>query len=100
MALQKDISIKGGFTANYHKVIGKNDDYLKGISNVYVALYKDQATRNADVNDYIRVDVVEDVPLSDASMGDANWASVSDNGTKEVYTHLKTLPEYSGAADV
>ncbi len=54
MALIKEKLIKGGFTANYWKIVGEQTFYaLEETCVLTFALYKDEATRRTNVKGFV-----------------------------------------------
>lgn len=85
MALQKDASISGVTVSNaYHRVENVS---LSGKSSgvAYVSVYGTQPS---------------DGVLYSMSYGFPYELSSSNNIIQQIYEHLKTLPEFTGATDV
>lgn len=84
MALQKTITTETGLTAidAYHRV-----EALQFISK-------------AQVKFYVRSYVVADMPFFSETIYACAYDIAGDNPIKQAYEHLKTLPEFAGAADV
>lgn len=80
-------------TGAYHKI-----NYVSGNKNrvhIDVRVYKDKATSDADSNDYIES---LSYVMEDADMAHDGGAS-DNNYTKQAYSYLKGLAEYSTAVD-
>ena len=84
MALQKTVTTPHGFEATeaYHRVEGV---FLsKTETNFRVRVYKDASSETAFADDGFS----------------CAYDIAGENPIKQAYEHLKTLPEFAGAADV
>jgi len=88
MALQLDEAFKG-HTNNYWKIIGVEADHRQEKVKVQVALYKDAATRTADVMNFVK----DERHTFDLTPG-------VDKDRADLYGDLKTLDKFSTAQDV
>ena len=84
MALSKNITMQNGLAvdAAYHKV-----------SAVRV-------NSKTDMTFWLSVKKEADLPDISSQSFNCNYNIAGDNPIKQAYEHLKTLPEFAGAADV
>lgn len=86
MALQKIVNWKG-YDYNYFKIASWVSNTINSTTQVTLRLYKDKATRDASVEDYI--------PLSYHD----NYVDGVDLTRAEIYAALKLLPSWSDTTD-
>lgn len=96
MALQLDKELESGVVGNYWKILAVSFDVLARNSFITLALYKDQAARQAG-KQYLKLVTYtwngDDYPFESAAM-DAESPLVL------AYAKLKNLPDFQGALDV
>ena len=85
--LQRTENLDTGITADYYDISSFIVDYNSDVMEIYVQLYKDKAAKDAGAkpikNKVIRINVPQ--KLIDAKA--------------DLFTKLKTLPEFQGAID-
>lgn len=84
MSLKKSTLYKG-VTAEYWKIIHIDTHYLGDVTTVQVALYKDEATRRNNPEDYLSIHIV--------------LMQGSDLTRQQIYTALKQETVFQGAFD-
>lgn len=57
MALNKTKNVNG-FDCGYWKIVNQRVSYVRQTTRIDIALYKDEATRNADVNSHVLVESI------------------------------------------
>ncbi|HET6872156.1 MAG TPA: hypothetical protein VFH42_04125 [Sporolactobacillaceae bacterium] len=102
MALQCDYTFNGITVASAYHKIGRMDIQINAnVASVFVFVYKDQATRQANDDDYF---AQKTILVTTDQFG--NFLTPTDinpldkNHVSQSYDYLKTLPDYTGAVDV
>jgi hypothetical protein len=102
MALQLSFNDRFGSThaSAYHRVVAIEMDVSNRYAKVKIATYKDLAARNADKSPLEHQTYTFSETAYDDLFDATNMNPVDKNPVKNVYDHIKTLPEWSAASDV